>query len=122
MKILLPVEKNETKSMVCPSFGRAPIFLVYNTETKEETYIDNEAANSAGGAGIKAAQNVVDLKVDVLITPRIGKNAADVIEAANINMVQSLPMSIEENLLRYDKGELHSLTEIHPGFHNHGAK
>jgi len=121
MKILLPVETKETKSMVCPSFGRSPLFLIYNTDTKEELYVDNSAADSAGGAGIKAAQIVVDLKVDILITPRIGKNAADVIEAAKIKMLQSLPLSIEENLIRFSKGELKDLTEIHPGFHNHGS-
>ena len=119
MKILFPVESKVIKSMVCPSFGRAPIFLVYNTDTKEETYIDNSAANSAGGAGIQAAQIVSDLKVDALVTPRIGKNAADVIEASSITMYQSVPFSIEENINRLDKGELQVLANIHEGFHNH---
>lgn len=121
MKILLPVETKDTKSMLCPSFGRAPLFLIYNAETKEEEYIDNSAAASAGGAGIKAAQIVVDLGAEVVITPRMGKNSADVIEAAEIKMIQSLPMSIEENLNRYLNGDLKPLTEIHAGFHNHGG-
>lgn len=34
MKIAIPVEDYETE--ICPSFGRAPMFLIYDTETKEK--------------------------------------------------------------------------------------
>jgi predicted Fe-Mo cluster-binding NifX family protein len=35
MKIAIPVDEQNLDSGVCPSFGRAPYFLFYNTDTKE---------------------------------------------------------------------------------------
>ena len=37
MKIAIPVEDYETE--ICPSFGRAPMFLIYDTETKEKLLV-----------------------------------------------------------------------------------
>ena len=56
MKIAIPVDEQNLDSGVCPSFGRAPYFLFYNTDTKESYYLDNSAVASQGGAGIRAAQ------------------------------------------------------------------
>ena len=38
MKIAIPVDEKNMESGVCPSFGRAPYFLFYNTETKESFF------------------------------------------------------------------------------------
>ena len=76
MKIAIPVDEKTLESNVCVSFGRTPYFLIYDVETKESIFIDNSAAASTGGAGIKAAQIIVDNKADVLLTPRLGENAA----------------------------------------------
>ena len=57
MKIAIPVDEKSLESNVCVSFGRAPYYLIYDTETKESVFLDNSAAASTGGAGIKAAQN-----------------------------------------------------------------
>lgn len=60
--------------------------MLYDTESKESVFLDNSAAASQGGAGIKAAQIIVDNKVSVLVTPRSGENAAEVIKSANIKI------------------------------------
>ena len=52
MKIAIPVEDYETE--ICPSFGRAPMFLIYDTETKEKKLLDNSGIAVQGGAGIKS--------------------------------------------------------------------
>ena len=36
MKIAIPVDEKTLESNVCVSFGRAPYFLVYDTETREK--------------------------------------------------------------------------------------
>ena len=74
MRIAVPVEENEKE--ICPSFGRTPQFYIYDTETKEGTLIENEAMNAPGGAGIKAAQTVIDAKAEIVLVPRCGENAA----------------------------------------------
>jgi len=73
MKIAIPVDEKSLDSNVCVSFGRTPYFLIYDVDTKESVFLDNSAAASTGGAGIKAAQTIVDNKANVLLTPRCGK-------------------------------------------------
>jgi predicted Fe-Mo cluster-binding NifX family protein len=121
MKIAIPVNDQHLDSTVCLSFGRAPYFLVYDTESMESTFLKNEAATSQGGAGIKAAQTIVDSKVNVLLTPRCGENAAEVIKAAEINIYKTIDKSLIENIEAFSAGELSLLDEIHAGFHGHGG-
>ncbi|WP_417203608.1 NifB/NifX family molybdenum-iron cluster-binding protein [Acetoanaerobium sticklandii] len=120
MKIAIPVDEKNIESKVCISFGRTPYYMIYDTDSKEAEFFDNEAASSPGGAGIKAAQSLVDRKIDVLLTPRCGGNAADVINGANIKMCKTQGDSIKVNLEAYEAGKLNELTEIHEGMHNHG--
>ncbi len=121
MKIALPVEENSLQSKVCISFGRTPYFLIYDVETKQSDFIDNSAAASQGGAGIKAAQAIVDTGSKVLITPRCGENAEEVLSAANIKIYKSVNDVIMDNIEAFNKGSLKELTEIHAGLHNHGG-
>jgi len=122
MRIVIPVDNKNLESSVCISFGRTPYFLIYDTQTKESVFVDNSAAASQGGAGIKAAQLVVDRKVEVLLTPRCGENAAEVIKAANIKIYKTGSGSVEDNIHEFSQGKLSLLEEIHAGFHGHGGK
>jgi predicted Fe-Mo cluster-binding NifX family protein len=121
MKIAIPVDEKTLGSNVCVSFGRTPYFLIYDTETKESVFIDNSAAASMGGAGIKAAQTIVDNKASALLTPRCGQNAADVIKSADIKLFKTISASVKDNIVAFIEGELPLLDEIHAGFHGHGG-
>ncbi|MGI6548432.1 MAG: NifB/NifX family molybdenum-iron cluster-binding protein [Syntrophomonadales bacterium] len=122
MKIAVPVEENSMESNICQSFGRAPYFLIYDTESKENVFLDNTAVASQGGAGIKAAQTIVDSQAKALLTPRCGENAAAVITAANIKIYKTVSDSIKANIEAFTDGKLPVLDEIHAGFHNHGGR
>lgn len=122
MKIAMPVEEKDMGTDVCQSFGRTPYFLIYDIETKEGVFLDNSAAASSGGAGIKAAQTIVDSKVDALLTPRCGENAAEVIKTADIKMYKTKAGSARDNIKAFTDGTLSLLEDIHAGFHNHGGK
>lgn len=117
MKIAIPVDDKTMETTVSVSFGRALYFLIYDTETKEITFVDNQARTSVGGAGIVASQTLVDHKVDALLTPRCGKNAADVLLAADVKIYKSNSISVKENIRAFDANELSLLDEIHSGFH-----
>ena len=122
MKIAIPVDDKSMETTVCQSFGRTPYFLIYDTESKESVYIDNSAAASQGGAGIKAAQTIVDNNVSALLTPRCGENAAEVIKAADMKIYKTVNDSITDNINALNDGKLSLLVDIHAGFHNHGEK
>lgn len=121
MRITIPVNDKSIESGVCVSFGRAPYFLIYDTKSKESSFLDNSAATSQGGAGILAAQYIADNSVDALITPRCGENADGVFNAADIKIYKTINDSVEDNIKAFMDEELTILSEIHSGFHNHGG-
>lgn len=122
MKLAIPVNEDSNDTSICISFGRTPYFCIYDTDTDCVSYMDNSGAASQGGAGIKAAQNLVDSKISVLITPRCGENAASVLNEADVKIYKTLDDSVSNNLDAFKKGTLNLLDEIHSGFHNHGGK
>ena len=121
MKIAIPVDEKSLESNVCVSFGRTPYFLIYDVDTKESVFLDNSAAASTGGAGIKAAQTIVDNKANVLLTPRCGENAAEVLKSADIEIFKTTSASVKDNIDAFIDGKLSLLDEIHAGFHGHGG-
>ncbi|MEF9852998.1 MAG: NifB/NifX family molybdenum-iron cluster-binding protein [Hydrogenoanaerobacterium sp.] len=119
MKIAIPVDENSLESAVCVSFGRAPYFMLYDTESKEAIFHKNAAAEAEGGAGLKAAQFIVDSKADVLLTVRCGQNAADVLNAADIKTYKTIKKGAEENIVDFEAEKLAVMTQFHAGFHGH---
>jgi len=122
MKIAIPIENKDRDTSICPSFGRAPYFLIHDTSTKEDTFLDNSAAGSQGGAGIRAAQIIVDEGAEALLAYRCGENAAAVMKAAGVKIYQAREESALGNIDAFVEGKLTELENIHPGFHNHGGK
>ena len=122
MKIAIPVDEKDLRTNVCASFGRAPYFLMYETKTEEFTFIDNNALANPGGAGIKAAQLIVDNQVSALLTPRCGGNAAEVLESAGVKLYKTKFTSVKENIDAFAEGKLPSLEDIHVGLHGHGGE
>jgi predicted Fe-Mo cluster-binding NifX family protein len=121
MLIAIPVNEESEKSDVCVSFGRAPFYMIYDTEKRVYEYVVNTAAQAQGGAGIKAAQMIVDSKAKVVLTPRYGENASQVLVNTGISVFKTIEGTADENIDFYLAGKLSSLTDIHPGFHGHGG-
>jgi len=113
------MDEKRFDSNVAESFGRAPYILIYDQETSESLFFDNLAATSRGGAGIKAAQMVIDKGANALLAPRLGQNAADVLKAANINVYKTIGGSAKDNVEAFVAGKLNLLDDIHAGYHNH---
>ncbi len=122
MKIAIPVEDKSMEKNVCVSFGRAPYFLLYDTNTKESEYLDNSAVLNQGGAGIRAAQVIADNGVKALITPRCGENAEKVLSSAEVLIYKSINGTVKQNIDAFCAEKLSLLTEIHPGFHGNEQK
>ena len=122
MKIALPVEEKSLNTPLCVSFGRTPLFVIFDTENGEFEFIDNSAAASQGGAGIKAAQLLADKGAKAVITFRCGENAAAVLKPAEITLYKAVDGTAFDNIEKFRLGELSHLNDIHPGFHNHGGK
>ncbi len=72
MKIAIPADNRSMDTIVCPSFGRSPYYLIYDSKGNKPIFIENKVVRSQGGAGVQAAQILVDQKVQAVLTPRYG--------------------------------------------------
>lgn len=120
MKIIIPISGEKEDSDIDQSFGRAPYYMIYDTDTKKTTFIPNPATDSPSGAGVKAAQAIVDSGAKVLLTIRCGGNAHEVLTGADIKVMQAHPGPAKDIIEAYLKGKLSELVTIHEG-HHHGA-
>ncbi|NLP48228.1 MAG: dinitrogenase iron-molybdenum cofactor biosynthesis protein [Clostridiales bacterium] len=121
MKIAIPANEKDINTEVSASFGRAPYYLIHDTQSGENTFIENTAAQAAGGAGIKAAQLVVDSGAKVALSPRLGQNAADVLKNSGVEIYKSNDKSLKDNIEDFAAGKLSLLDQFHAGFHGHGG-
>lgn len=121
MKIAIPSEGKGLDSLINQNFGRTETFILVDSKDMSYKIIDNSAARAQGGAGIKAAQTIVDSGADAIIAFRCGQNAADVLEAGGVRIYKASPGTVGDAVEMFNSGILEELTEIHPGFHNHGG-
>jgi predicted Fe-Mo cluster-binding NifX family protein len=90
-----------------PRFGRARYLLFVEDTDRTVFPVDNEAGvNAAHGAGIQAAQNLIDHSARVLITGHCGPKAYQVLATAGIDVYLASGGTAEEAVRRYEAGEL----------------
>lgn len=117
MKIAIPAEEKEKTSLVADSFGRADYFYLWQQETSEGEWLDNSGIAMQGGAGIKAAQGLLDAGVDIVLASQCGENAANVLAGGKVKLYQTRYETVEENLQAFLAGE--ELAEIIPHASRH---
>ncbi len=98
-------------------FGRCEYFQIHDTESKEVKILENEGQNASGGAGIVASNQLVDEKVDVIITGNFGPNAFEIIEKAGVKAYKCESISITSVIEKYNKGELEQISMSGPAHH-----
>ena len=82
MRVAITATANNYNEMMDGRFGRAPYFLVFDTQTKLWTAYENvQSTELEHGAGIQAAQMVERLGAKVLITGQVGPKALQVLRA-----------------------------------------
>jgi predicted Fe-Mo cluster-binding NifX family protein len=121
VKIIIPAEKKTMESPICLSFGRAPFFLVMDTESGAFEIIENKAEAVQGGAGIKATQLVLDAGAEAVIAYRMGQNAFDVLKKAKVQLLRAEGETAAEAAALFKAGKLKELDQIHLGFHGGGG-
>jgi predicted Fe-Mo cluster-binding NifX family protein len=90
-----------------PRFGRARYLLFVEDTDRTVLPVDNEGGvNAAHGAGIQAAQNLIDHGARVLITGHCGPKAYQVLTTAGIDVYLASDGTAEEAVRRYEAGEL----------------
>lgn len=108
MKIMVSSFSETPNAQANPRFGRADWLILFNTENKTEKSFPNPASSQSGGAGVAAAQFVVDQKADVVISGHFGPNAASVLSTAGIKMIlfSDEQQTCQQLVSAFQQGEL----------------
>ncbi|MFA5467396.1 MAG: NifB/NifX family molybdenum-iron cluster-binding protein [Candidatus Izemoplasmatales bacterium] len=101
MIIAIPCMNNTLDSPISMQFGRAPYFYIYDFAAKDGKFIQNNAVSSPGGAGVKAADQIIHNQVDVLLSANLGENAINVLKRTAIEIIEPLGKNVSETLKLY---------------------
>ncbi len=84
MKIVVTANGADLDAPASPVFGRCPIYVFVDTETMQFEAVGNPAVAAGGGAGIQAAQFVIEQGAQAVVTGNAGPNAFNVFQTANV--------------------------------------
>jgi predicted Fe-Mo cluster-binding NifX family protein len=106
MRICVTATGSDLNAQVDPRFGRCQYFVFVDSDTMAFEAMPNQAIAAPGGAGIQAAQAVVNKGVEVLISGNIGPNAFQVLSAAGVKVVTGAYGTVKEAVELYKSGTL----------------
>ncbi len=107
MKIAVTTSGNDLDGNLDARFGRAPRFLIVDSETGDFEVIENaQNLNAPQGAGIQSATAVVNAGVQVLITGHCGPKAFRVLKEAGVRIFNTGAKTVREAVELDTRGEL----------------
>jgi predicted Fe-Mo cluster-binding NifX family protein len=107
VKIAISMTGNAPDALVDPRFGRCGWFALCDSQTDALSFEENAAASAGGGAGLAAAQQIIDNDVEAVVTGAAGPNAFNVLHNAGIRIYRcgSVTMRTALQLLKEAKLE-----------------
>ena len=114
MKIGVSSTGKDLSSTLDMRFGRCEGFIIYDTQSKTHLAVDNPAKDASGGAGIAAAQEMINNDVEIVITGNMGPNAYNVCSNAEIKVYKCASVSIENALQLFSGSKLDEIKEAGP--------
>lgn len=86
MILFISAQESNPQSPVNERFGRCEWLMKFDTETGAWEAFENPGVTRSGGAGVAAAQFVIDHKADVVISGAFGPNASGAFRAGKVTM------------------------------------
>lgn len=112
MLIAVPAKDNALNGELDSRFGRAPHFLLVDSETMNTRLVDNpQSLDLPQGAGIQSAQNILVHKPDVVLTSNCGPKAFRVLRAAGVQVVIGVKGRIDAAIRDYMEGKYAPATD-----------
>jgi predicted Fe-Mo cluster-binding NifX family protein len=104
MNIAISITAASLDALPEPRFGRAAAFMLVDTDTGQRQIVANPAVDAPGGAGVRAAECIVQHGAEAVISGSFGPKASDVLSAAGISMIRAQADSVDELLSQYQAG------------------
>ena len=106
MKICVTAAAGDLNAQVDPRFGRCQYFVIVDSDTMAFEAMANDAMNAPGGAGVQAAQAMVNKGVNVVISGNMGPNAFKVLSTAGVKVATGAYGTVKEAVEMYKSGKL----------------
>jgi predicted Fe-Mo cluster-binding NifX family protein len=124
MKVVVSSLGENLDAPASPVFGRCPTYVFVDTETMEFEALSNPAMSQGGGAGIQAAQFVVNKGAKAVLTGNLGPNAFDVLQAAGVPGYLTIEGTVCQAVEAHKAGQLQLMgganVAAHAGMHGGG--
>ena len=112
MKVAITAQGSNLDSPVDPRFGRARYFLLCDTETGQFTAHDNvQNLNAPQGAGIQAAQAIVKIGAEAVLTGNVGPKAFATLQAGNVAVHVGAAGTVRQALEEFRAGRVPPVTK-----------
>ena len=86
MKIVIPANGVDLDAPTSPVFGRCETFVFVDSDTLEVEAVSNPGKDARGGAGVQAAQLILDRGAEAVAARRLGPNAFNAIQSAGVRV------------------------------------
>jgi predicted Fe-Mo cluster-binding NifX family protein len=117
MKIVVSATKPGLDAPVSPILGRCPVFCFVDTETMAAESVENPALSASGGAGVQAAEYVIEQGAQGVLTQNVGPNAFEVFDAAGVPVYAARGATVREAIEAYAMGKAERLASANRGSH-----
>ena len=105
MKIAISSTGKNLESNIDKRFGRAPMFIIFDTENSTFEVWENANLAGAHGVGTKTAQEIANFGVKIVISGNVGPNALNVLKAAGIEIFKADSGTVQEALEKHQNNE-----------------
>lgn len=115
MRICVTSKGKELTDQVDERFGRCSYLLLIDPATAEVEAVKNPGVLVDHGAGIAAAQRVMDSQVEVLVTGHLGPNAEGVLASDRLTVYQAKAGTVQSVLDDFVAGKLKQILPAKTG-------
>ena len=104
MKVLVCSRGPDLDSDASPVFGRSDFFLLVDSSSFSFESFDNPGRTQESGAGVMAAQFVLDMNPTALIAASIGPKAFNVLSSVSLPCYRAQGRSVREEVESFVAG------------------
>ncbi len=107
MKIAISAKGKTLSAEIDPRFGRAAFFILVDPETMHYAVVENKQnLQLPQGAGIQAAQTVVEHGAKIVLTGNCGPKAFTVLKATGIQVAVGVSGLVQEAVNQFKQGKI----------------
>ncbi len=111
MRIVVTSSGADLDAPTSPVFGRCRAYVFVDTESMTHEAVENPAIGAASGAGIRAAQFVIEQGAKAVVTGNVGPNALSVLQSAGVPIYPIGGGTVRQAAEAFRAGQLQSIID-----------